>query len=205
MNDEPRLDPGFPHFILGPSFGQWWKVHSADYGPWWFASSDVAGRDPTTVGRFDLPLPQGTLYVGNYLDASASEALRTTGVEAREAQEAANKRRLSAMPLDQFHGKKIADFTSAAVDRFGAPLDIAALSRSDARPWASMAHRSGFAGILYRLREDPKRRLGLALFAESGTSPEPANQPFPQPLPVGLRHELLDLFDGEYRGDPVLK
>jgi RES domain-containing protein len=205
MTQEIRLDLHFPQFTLGRSFGQWWRIHGAANGPWWFSSADAPGRDPATAGRFDLALPNGTLYLGNYLDASAAEALREPGVSAKAAQEAANSRRLSAMPLEAFHGKVIADFTSAVVDRFGAPVDIAMLERAQARPWAAAAHEAGFAGVLYRLKEDPKRRLGLALFGEAGALPEPDRQAFPQPLPVGLRNELLDLFDGEYRGDPLPK
>jgi hypothetical protein len=98
----------------------------------------------------------------------------------------------------------ITDFTSAAVEWFGAPTDVACLDRVRARPWAWAAHAAGFGGILYRLREDPKRRLGLALFGDAGENP-PSFQPDGVSLPVGLQHELTDLFDGEYRGDPLLR
>ncbi len=194
------LPAEFPSFVLGPAFGQWWKVHSKQYGPWFFASDDP---QRATLGRFDLPAPHGTLYIGDYLGGVAPEAVREQGVTDAESQRAYNDRRLSAIPLDSYHGKRVADFTSGAVRYFGAPVDVASLLRAHARPWARAASYGGFEGILYRLREDPKRRLGLALFGDAGAPDPPANQPFPQEMPVGLRQEVLTLFDGEYRGDPL--
>jgi hypothetical protein len=197
------LPPDFPQFKLGPSFGQWWRIHSAENGPWWFAS-DSPERPAGGAGRFDLPKPHGSCYLGNYLDGVAAEVIRESDVPPKEAQEAANKRCLSVMPLDRWYALPIADFTSAAVEWFGAPTQISELDRADARPWAAAAHAAGFGGILYRLGEDPKKRLGLALFGRAGENVPPF-QPPPALLPVGLQHELTDLFDGEHRGDPVLK
>jgi len=108
------------------------------------------------------------------------------------------------MALGRWHGKPLADFTSARAAEAGAPDDIAKLRRGHARPWALAAHRAGFAGIFYRLREDPKRRKGIALFHDAGEHP-PAVQPPAQQLPVGLRTEIGALFGGEFRGDPILK
>jgi len=200
----PALPAGFPQLKLGPGFGQWWRIHGQANGPWWFSSSDDPPRPAGQIGRFDLPKPDGTCYVAAYLDAAAAESLRQPGVSDAEAQAAANTRRLSQMSLDRWHGQSIADFSSSAAKHFGAPDDIAALDRKDARAWALAAQRAGFRGILYRLREDPSSRLGLALFGPAGEH-GPPGQPDPQPLPVGLRRELWDLFDGDYRGDPLLK
>jgi hypothetical protein len=108
------------------------------------------------------------------------------------------------MPLDRWFGERIADFTSDAVKLFGLPADIASVDRGEARPFAVAALGAGFKGILYRLREDPQRRLGLALFWEGGEHPAIDQSPA-VPIPVGLRNELRDLFDGEYRGDPLPK
>jgi hypothetical protein len=196
------VPPEVPGFVLGPGFGQWWKVHSEKYGPWYFASDD-GSRDSGDVGRFDLGAPHGTLYVGDHLGGVTTEAVREPDVAAADSQRAYNDRRLSAMPLDRFYGTRIADFTSGALRYFKAPLDVASLARAEARPWARAARASGFGGILYRLREDPERRLGLALFGEAGPADPPDAQPLPQPLPVGLRQEVLRLFEGGYRGDPL--
>jgi hypothetical protein len=197
------LDPDFPCVSLAPSSGHWWRVHGAEYGPWWFASSDRAGRAANEIGRFDLPQPWGTCYVGSYLAAVTAEAMRVSGVDAKAAQEAASRRRLSQMPLDHWHGKKIADFTAVAVEQFGAPADIGALDRSEARPWAMAALNGGFHGMLFSLHEDPERREGLALLGCAGLGHPPDNQPPPVRLPVGLGHEVQELFDGEFRGDAL--
>jgi hypothetical protein len=199
---EPPSLTEFPSIILSPEFGQWWRIHGAEHGPWWFASSDDEGRAEHQIGRFDLPSPDGTCYLGAYLSSAAAESLLTTGVDHAEAQKAADQRRLSAMPLDRWYGERIADFTNEDVVSFGAPADIAGEDRASARPWALAVRAAGFAGIHYRLREDPLHRSGLALFGDRGEHPAP-NQPPPVVLPVGLRNELSVLFDGEYRGDPL--
>lgn len=129
---------------------------------------------------------------------------REAGVEAPAAQRDADKRRLSQMSLKRWDGERFADFTSRRGVAHGAPEDIAGLTRMEARPWAQAAHEAGFKGIIYQLREDPLRRRGLALFHNAGEYP-PDNQPFANPLPVGLRTELRDLFEGEYRGAPLPK
>jgi RES domain len=193
----------FPFVIPSESWGRWWKVHSKDYGPWFYSSDDPTTRDPASIGRFDLTPPHGTLYVGDYLPGVTPESVRELGVTPAESQAAYNNRRVSVMPLVAYHGLLIADFTSKAVTRFGAPADVAALPRAEARPWARAAHAGGFAGIQYRLREDPKHRLGLALLCKAGQAEPPPGQQSPFELPVGLRNEMLALFDGEYRGDPI--
>jgi hypothetical protein len=197
-----RLFDEFPCVVPDASWGQWWRIHSAKNGPWWFSAADRPARTEPKIGRFDLPFPNGTCYLGAYLDSAASENLRESTVTAREAQTAADERHLSQMPLGRWYGERIANFTSEDTPRYGAPADIAILDRPCARRWALAAHRSGFQGLLYRLREDPQRRCGLALFGHAGESPPPG-QSAPSPLPVGLRKELLALFEGEYRGDPL--
>jgi hypothetical protein len=113
---------------------------------------------------------------------------------------------MSAMPLDHYFGRRIADFSSRAAQYHDVPRNFDDLSRAEARPFAERAHAAGFAGILYRLHQDPERRLGLALFGTAGPLvPVPANQPNPVELVAGLRNELRDLFDGEYLGDPIPK
>ncbi|HEY1566942.1 MAG TPA: RES family NAD+ phosphorylase [Solirubrobacteraceae bacterium] len=200
--DGPLVLTEFPLTIVSAGWGRWWRVHSKDYGPWFYASDD-SERDPESIGRFDLPKPHGTLYVGEYIPGTAPEAVREADVAAAESQAAYNARRLSALPLDAYHGLAVADFTSSSVARFGAPADIAALPRSEARPWARAAHEGQFHGILYRLREDPKRRRGLALFGDGGPADPPRGQQDPWELPTGLRNEMHTLFEGEYRGDPI--
>jgi hypothetical protein len=58
------LPPDFPHVTVDASWYQWWRVHGAGNGAWFFASDDAA-RDPKSVGRFDLPAPHGTCYLSD--------------------------------------------------------------------------------------------------------------------------------------------
>ena len=111
-------------------------------------SSDLSGRAHRAVGRFDLALPYGACYVGAYLAGAATQSLRERGVSHAESQLAADARRLSQMPLERWYGKPIADFTSATVTQHGAPSDIAAIPRPEARPWPEAAWAAGFHGIL---------------------------------------------------------
>lgn len=205
------LPQGFPSFELGPSFGRWWRYHRVGNSAWYFASSDALDRasvDPEDIGRFDLSGGFGTCYLGEYAGGTLSEVLRETGVAAAAAQEAANERRMSAMAVDCYYGRSIADFTSGAARYFGLPVDFDNdnFTRARSRPFAEQAVAAGFVGVLYRLHQDPEHRLGLALFGNSGPlDPEPSDQPAPTGLPAGLRNELRGLFKGEYRGDPIPK
>lgn len=182
---------GFPTVVPDVSWGQWWRIHWSRWGPWWFAS-DTPGR--SNIGRFDLPDPNGTCYLADCLVAGAGEHAGRPAADPRRAQAEACARRLSQMALDRWHGKPLADFTDPTAIAHGAPPDIALVPRSEARRWAMNAQAAGFHGILYRLKNDPHRRRGLALFWEAGEHPAPG-QPCPLRFPVGLRHELAGLFD----------
>jgi hypothetical protein len=157
-----RLATEFPTVTPSPQCGWWWRIHWAKHGAWWFASGD---------GWFDLRQPFGTCYVGEHLAGPASEHMRATTTNHARAQRDANERRLSAMPLEPWHNTRIADFTSELAADFNAPRHIECLDHDEARPWAEAAHAGGFAGVLYHLRRDPRKRRGLALFSEAGENP----------------------------------
>lgn len=199
----PRILPvAFPHIVLDSKCGQWFRVHQDGLSAWFFASDDPARRVLSSIGRFDLPLPHGTCYLSDQPVTGLAEHVRADGVTPAESQAAINKRCLSQMPLDRWFGHKIADMTSPfMLDGLSCVVDVTAISRAEARLWAVAAHRAGFGGILYRLREDPERRRGLALFAEAGEA-EFANAVAAQPVVVGARRELHDLLG--YRGDDPL-
>jgi hypothetical protein len=192
-----RLLDGFPSLIPDESCGHWWRIHWDDLGPWFFASDD-GSRAESKVGRFDLPLPLGTCYVTEQPLPGLAEHLRTPDVSAREAQESANLRAMTAMPLNPWFGKPLADFASPSVSEHGGPPDVALLSRAEGRRWALAAREAGYYGIRYRLGQDPCRRIGLALFCKYGERDLPFHSTVA--LPVRPRNELLALF-GTYRGD----
>lgn len=199
-----RLPAEFPSCLIDASWGHWWRIHRAERGPWWFESADRPGRKPADIGRFDLLQPNGTCYLGSGIGGISPEVLRERDVSAANAQAAASKRCLSQMPLDWYHGKRVADFTAGGLVALGAPADIGTLSRADARPWAVAALNAGYAGILFRLHQDPQRRHGLALFGPAGPRDLLPHQPPGTPLSVGQQHELQDLFGGAWSGDDPL-
>jgi len=199
-----QLPADFPSVLIDASWGQWWRIHGEAFGPWWFESSNRPGRKPKDIGRFDLPLPHGTCYLGSDIGGISPEVLRQRNVGARDAQVAASKRVLSQMPLDRYYGQQVADFAAEGLKAVGAPADVGALSRAAARPWASVAQRSGYHGILFRLHADPQRRRGLALFDHAGARDLLPHQPQGTPLTVGQQHELRDLFGGAWSGDDPL-
>ena len=192
-----RLPNEFPSVIPDESWGHRWRIHWEDRGPWFFASDD-GSRDESKVGRFDLPLPLGTCYVTEQPLTGMAEHLRTPDVSAREAQLGANKRAMTAMPLNPWFGKPLADFASPSVAKYGGPADVALLSRADGRRWALAVREAGYYGIRYRLGQDPCRHIGLALFCRQGERDLSFHSTVP--LTVRPRNELLALF-GTYRGD----
>jgi hypothetical protein len=166
------LPSDFPQIRFTASDGQYWRVHPAGLGAWYFASIESHAK-PEEVGRFDLPAPMGTCYVGAYDDAVTMEAVILKDLSPQERSEALADRNVSAMALDEFYDKPIADFTAPNVEQYRAPPAVEQLDRPDARPWAQAVYEAGFAGIRYRLRKDPEHRTGLALFGPKGPGPKP--------------------------------
>ncbi len=141
--------------------------------------------------------------MGTHHTAVAMEVLALAGLSPSETQEAVADRQVSAMALDEFYAKPIADFTSRLAVRFGAPAHIEQLDRADARPWAQAAWDGGFRGIRYRLKKDPERRFGLALFAPAGARAKPVTQGEPQPFVIGQIHAASEPPQRHFRGDPL--
>lgn len=208
---DPRaiiLPDDFPFVTIDATWGQWWRNHNPA-GAWWFASSDAPNVNPDDVGRLDLPSPYGTCYLAWQVTTTALEAMRLNGLTPAGVQAAAAQRHMSAMALDQWHGKKIADFTSARLPELGVPL-LRDLSCANARPWAEAAHAAGFHGILYALHRDPEHRPGLALFGKAGAMEKPGAQGAGQPLVVRYLREAMELinqdespFQSKFGGDPL--
>lgn len=196
------LSSDFPQVRFTAADGQYWRVHRAGLGAWYFASieSHVNTED---IGRFDLPDPMGTCYVGAYDDAVTVEAVTLYNLSEQERQQALAGRNVSAMALDEFYDKPIADFTSPHLESFGVPPMIELLDRADARPWAQAAYEAGFAGIRYRLRKDPDHRVGLALFGPAGPRAKPPTQGDPQPFVVSQARLAQDLANRRFTGDPL--
>lgn len=198
----PVLPPEFPQVRFTASDGQYWRVHRAGLGAWYFASIE-SHPEPSEIGRFDLPAPMGTCYVGAFDDAVTMETVALRGLSPHHQQQAVAGRHMSAMALDDYYDKPIADFTSPEVTQFGVPPAVEQLDRADARPWAQAAYEGGFYGIRYRLCKDPEHRVGLALFGPAGPGGKPPTQGEPQPFVVGQIHMAAELAERGFSGDPL--
>ena len=202
------LPDDFPYATVDASWGQWWRNHNLA-GAWWFASSDDPNVKAEDVGRLDLPRPHGTCYMAWQATTTALEAMRLEGLTPAEVQAAAAQRHMSAMDLEPWYGKLIADFTSDRLLALGVPL-LREISRAEARPWAEASHAAGFDGILYALHRDPEHRPGLALFGRAGAMEKPAPQGAGQPLVVRYIREAMALVNRDdvpsrsnFGGDPL--
>jgi hypothetical protein len=147
---------GFPAHQLAP--GQVLaRIHRADRKSG-FYSSDGSGR-------FDLPLPHGTCYLGEEPLASFVEVFREAAVVAEAL---VNTKVLSFIQLPD--DVRLADVTAPKSRRFGVTGEIhTSTAYGITQAWAAALHRAGFDGIRYLVRHDPSQRLtGVALFGPGG-------------------------------------
>lgn len=133
--------------------------------PWWFAS---APTDPDDGGRFDLPAPRGTCYLGTTVAAAVLEALQDLGGGLLpEAELRARRAARVAVP----HGAPPAAHLTARTSR--ARGVTAALWAGDDRAltqqWAAALARGGWLALRCGLQHDPTGHLrGVALFDDAG-------------------------------------
>ena len=116
-------------------------------------------------GRFDLPLPHGTCYLGEEPLASFVEVFREAAVVAEAL---LNAKVLSLIQLRE--QVRLADVTAPKSRRFGVTGEIhTSTAYGITQAWAAALHRAGFDGIRYLVRHDPSQRLtGVALFGPGG-------------------------------------
>ena len=147
---------GFPAHQLAP--GQVLaRIHRADRKSG-FYSSDGSGR-------FDLPLPQGTCYLGEEPLASFVEVFREAAVVAEVL---VNAKVLSLIQLRE--EARLADVAAPRSRPFGVTGEIhTSTAYGITQAWAAALHRAGFNGIRYLVRHDPSQSLtGIALFGLAG-------------------------------------
>lgn len=116
-------------------------------------------------GRFDLPLPQGTCYLGEEPLASFVEVFRDAAVVTEVLVNA------KVLSLIQLWGEvRLADATDPKGHHFGVTGEIhSSIDYELTQAWAAALHRAGFHGIRYLVRHDPSQRLtGVALFGPGG-------------------------------------
>jgi hypothetical protein len=160
-----------------------WRIHPADVSPWFF--------DTGPEGRFNLP-DVGTCYlaeepVGAFVE-KFGRLLRPDGVIPEPLIDA---QRLSTMRPPKV---SVVDLTDPKVlGLIGLTAEIHATTDYDlTQKWASALRDSGYAGIRYKARHDPRGQLNsIALFG-SGRPPQRAAKT--TGIPVELIHEASTTF-----------
>lgn len=156
--EDPYALAGFPFQVLR-SDRPLFRVARAGNGPWWFGSS--------MEGRFDLPPPGGTCYLGT---DEISALLEVIGPDLEEG--AIPSAFLRARRLHRLHVPEpyvLSDLTSRRITRFGLTAEIGTIvPYACPQAWAVVLYTTGSGGILYWLRHDPSRQEGIALFGLQG-------------------------------------
>lgn len=168
LGEPPRDLSGFPTADVSAA---WYRAHSIDFGPWWFA------HDGT--GRFDLDPPHGTCYLGSHVDVAVRERLGQTLVEARTIT-AAEAERMVVSRL-QVDVEPTADATDQKATAFGVTRELGDLTPYEIpRRWAAALHAHGMRALRYW----PRFCLGadmraLALFGSAGADQTRTSDPAP--------------------------
>lgn len=158
----------FPARPLGNRCPRWYRTHSANLDPWWFASSSEGAG-----GRFDLPEPSGTLNTAESPETSARESLGHLLVGARQIPETSVlNRTISTL---EFSAMKVADFNSSQAPQYGvSPGDVVAPQPGGyqkTQAWALAMHSAGHKGIVARSRfATASNKECLFIFGPSGAN-----------------------------------
>lgn len=166
--DEATDHSAFPH-RTATTRRRWYRNHTlradeSDGGAWWFSSS---------VGRFDLPAPDGTCYLASTPEAAAMELVGPSHT--------AN----GWVPADLLEGRVVsllrlpssvraADCADERAREWRITNELTSTSAyAVTQAWARVFRRDGFGGVLAALRFSPGDARGLAVFGEAG-APSPA-------------------------------
>lgn len=168
---------GFPSATLTASTPLW-RGHRRGLGPWWFSSDG---------GRFDLPEPHGTCYLGYDEQTAVRETIGSALAAGQviTAQFAAD-RVLSALRLPR--PITVADTCSRDAVRFGLTRELCTITPYEVpRQWAAAFLAAGHGGIQYQSRfttgTDPN---AVAVFGAAGEDARPAD-PAPEPFGAATR------------------
>lgn len=137
-------------------------------GPWYFASSDDA-RLPNKRGRFDVPTPHGTCYLGD--DAAAAYHEHFGALLVPPAEEA-RRALASASPTRDV---RFGDLAHPDAEFLGVSLVEAVYrTRSSTQRIARQVKDAGFEGVRTVRRSDPSGRTHtLSLFGAAGAHTPP--------------------------------
>lgn len=160
----PSVLAGLPRFRLPGLVLH--RVHlAARESPWWFSS---APDDPREGGRFDLPAPRGTCYLGTSVAAAVLESLQDFGA--------------GVLPVTELQRRSRAEVVAPASSPLAAALTArtargrgvtAALwaggDRALTQQWAAALDRAGWRAARGGVSHDPTGRLrAVALFDDAG-------------------------------------
>lgn len=164
---------GLPKIALDPT--GWFRQHVArpdadDNGCWWHASLPDDPDEPPG-GRFDLPQPDGTCYLGESEAVAANElAGRFLAQHTLIPPEIYEGRVVSEVVLPEHD--PAANLLSPDAALVGITGEIHTLSDYPlTAQWATAANRAGFGGLVYRARYTLDDERALALFGPAGAHP----------------------------------
>lgn len=155
-------------------------------GPWWFASLDPEAP-AQRQGRFDLPAPDGTCYLGCSAVAAVLEAFQEhdgllPDVELRH--------RLRAEVVAPPSAPDLADLAAPRARGWGVTAAVwSGGDRPVTQAWAEALRRAGWLGTHQGVQHDPAgRQRAVALFDRAGQHP-------PYDDPEGWTVEVFELAD----------
>lgn len=136
--------------------------------PWWFASVPRRAGQPGGGGRFDLPDPDGTCYLGTSIAAAVVEAFQEFGEGLLPDTEL--RRRLRAEVRAPVSAPVAAWLSAARARGLGVTAALwAGGPRALTQRWAVVLRRAGWRALLAGVQHDPSGRLrGVALFDAVG-------------------------------------
>lgn len=211
VHPEPPADlTGFPGDVI---VGGWYRAHidrgGLDRGCWWFSSLAV-GSTPEAGGRFDLPSPRGTCYLGATPTVALRERLgpflRGDAVLSSLLETSDGRVVVSEVQLP---ATAVADIAHVDAARWGVnrALSCSVGIYGITQPWAAAMDGAGRAGISYAprfsLAADAK---ALALFGPEGAPRPDSDRPVVSTTPArdDLAAAGLRIVEPPYRTPVVL-
>lgn len=179
---DPRLDfSQFPARAIARGT-TWWRNHGPD-GPWWFASD--------SDGRFNLPQPDGTLYLASSRAVAVMELVGPDHLRSGRVPEAVvHDRVVSKLILPHaVRAAKLGVRRAAVMFRASVAL-IDMTPYTVPQAWAAMFRSKAFGGVAYQARHGGSRDHALAVFGKAGArdwSRDPSPVPVIEALPPGVR------------------
>jgi len=167
---DPADLTGFPFTTTLPD--TWFREHadrsaSAGHGCWWFSGHDEADEP---IGRFDLPAPDGTCYLGETVGVAVRERCgRFLAAHLPIPQTHLEGRVVSMVRLPELAGR-VADLTDPRAALFGVTGELAAgIDYLLSSAWARALRAAGLRGGIHFLpRFTPGHEHALAVFGKGG-------------------------------------